>query len=107
VNVRQSCSLPLFTIIMVESEDVLPTISLGNSATAESLAKPLLDACSGPGFFYLADHGLSDSDIESMFQFSEGFFTDQEEEKLKYRREGNVGNVVSHYLNLNFPVEIR
>jgi isopenicillin N synthase-like dioxygenase len=92
---------------MVESGDVLATISLSDSATPENLAKLVLDACSESGFFYLTDHGVSDNDIDAMFRLSQGFFAMEEAEKLKYRREGNVGNIVSYYNLGIFAVEIR
>jgi isopenicillin N synthase-like dioxygenase len=86
-------------VALVESqEDVLPTISLREYPTPESLAKPMLDACSGPGFFYLTDHGLSDADIDNIFGIAGTFFKYDEEEKLKYRRGGSVGNIVSFFL---------
>lgn len=79
---------------MSNAQEALPIIALGSSsATAD-----ILRACiaPGPGFFYLANHGVSHALIEQTFEASSALFLDQsdgamQEKKASVKRGENTG----------------
>jgi isopenicillin N synthase-like dioxygenase len=55
----------------------------GEAADKRRVAKSILDICKGPGFFYLAQHGVPQSQIDAVFAATRQFFDQPLEEKLK------------------------
>lgn len=49
------------------------------------MARAVREACEGPGFFYLAGHGVPPSEIEAIFAASRRFFALPLEERLKVK----------------------
>lgn len=68
----------------------LPTISLTDR---KNLSRSILEACTTSGFFYLTDHGLSTSLIDSVFKTSSKLFLNSNlDSKLStIDRSNNVG----------------
>lgn len=66
------CLLPLCRCPGMAS---IPTISLVQAGTRQ-LSDALLDACTGPGFFYLTDSPIRDELIDAAWSASEAFFLD-------------------------------
>lgn len=55
----------------------LPIISLDTDPS--KLGSEILAACTGPGFFYLCDHGIAGDDVDAMFELSASLFRDTSE----------------------------
>ena len=77
--------------------DTLPVISLGEwfsgtEAARQSVAKALYEGATGPGFFYISDHGIPDSLIEGAYAASRSFHDQPEPLKAPYY----VGNNRHH-----------
>lgn len=77
------------------STQSIPTISLAQSGTHQ-LSEAILDACTGPGFFYLTDIPIESKTIQSAWRASEQLFLDNSEVGLAAKEEsrdrrGNTG----------------
>jgi isopenicillin N synthase-like dioxygenase len=75
--------------------DSIPTISLADTGT-QQLSEAILDACTGPGFFYLTDIPIDPKLVESAWTASEDLFLDQSEQAMQEKintmnRAGNTG----------------
>ena len=55
----------------------------GDPASKRRVAQSLIDVCKGPGFLYLANHGVPQSQIDAVFAATRQFFSQPLEEKLK------------------------
>jgi isopenicillin N synthase-like dioxygenase len=62
--------------------DFAPFLS-GDPEGKRLVAQSIIDACKGPGFFYLAQHGVPQSQIDGIFAATRRFFAQPLEEKLK------------------------
>ena len=62
--------------------DIFPFVKHGSLAERSSVAAQLREACISIGFFYLAGHGLSESELEGALQYSHRFFALPLEKKL-------------------------
>ena len=71
----------------------LPIISLDTDPS--KLGSEILAACTGPGFFYLCDHGIAGDDVDAMFELSASLFRDTSEaEKREF--EDSEKNIVGN-----------
>lgn len=84
----------------------LPAISLSDR---KNLSSSILEACTTSGFFYLKDHGLSTSLIDSLFQTSSRLFlnSDLDSKLATIDRSNNVGYtpMMTESLDLGKPNE--
>jgi isopenicillin N synthase-like dioxygenase len=85
-------TLPQLELLKMAS---IPTISLSQAGTRQ-LSEAILDACTGPGFFYLTDIPIKSELIEAAWMASESLFLDQSEQGRKAKmdsrnRPGNTG----------------
>ena len=62
---------------------VLDLSSLGSSAVPAGLASQLRDACVGTGFFYVANHGVSQAIIDNVFDATRRYFSFPLEDRLE------------------------
>jgi len=70
------------------AETALPVIDIaplltGNPACCARLAAQLREACSGTGFFYIANHGIADDLIAGIFRDARRFFDEPSEIKAR------------------------
>ena len=72
----------------------LPVISLSKYHTPQALARPLYEASTTAGFFYVVDHSIPESTIRDAFQLSRDYFLNgSEAEKFKYAFDTKNGIV--------------
>jgi isopenicillin N synthase-like dioxygenase len=57
----------------------------GTSAGKAKVATAIREACEGIGFFYLAGHGVPQSQIDGIFEASRQFFSVPLEERMKVK----------------------
>ncbi|CDU23590.1 related to oxidoreductase [Sporisorium scitamineum] len=71
----------------------IPIISLRNDGSKQPLGPRILDAVVKTGFFYLADHGINQDEVDLLFTQSARFFLDEaEQERLRCQdRANNTG----------------
>ncbi|KAJ1023741.1 hypothetical protein NDA18_004724 [Ustilago nuda] len=72
----------------------IPIVSLRNdSSNSTALGSQILEAVAKTGFFYLSDHGITQAEIDALFQRSSDFFLkEQLEERLQSQdRINNTG----------------
>ncbi|MBI1288021.1 MAG: isopenicillin N synthase family oxygenase [Flavobacteriales bacterium] len=63
--------------------DISPLIEMNDHASAMETAKRIRQACREHGFFYIQNHGISESLQEKLEQFSKEFFSLSEKEKME------------------------
>ncbi|KAF2296641.1 hypothetical protein GH714_000782 [Hevea brasiliensis] len=80
-------------------DDKIPTIDyfmiFSDDHTQRSIAlEHLAKACDDYGFFYLVNHGVPDSVIESVLKGIADFFQPTEEEKRKYQKKNPTDMII-------------
>ena len=70
--------------------DFAPFFS-GGHADKAGVAKALVEACKGPGFFYLSGHGMPQSQLDGIFATARRFFETPMEERMKLSGAGVRG----------------
>lgn len=77
----------------MESSTPIPIISLHKYGSKPTLGLQILDAVVKTGFFYLSNHGITQEEIDALFQRSSQLFLNEKQgEHLKFQdRENNTG----------------
>jgi len=70
--------------------DFAPFLS-GDPAAKRRVATAIADACEGAGFFYLAQHGISQSELDEIFAQSKRFFALPLEHRMTVLSNGSRG----------------